>query len=97
MRAKAAVLTITGVLAALGIAAPARAQTDRAASVLHRCNATGAPYPDYVGPYAYAPYYYGYPPDCGSFSVYLAPTFHGYGYPEYRVPGQTKHSAKLSW
>ena len=97
MKAKAIVLAITGMLAVSGIAAPARAQTEQATSNQHKCNPTGASYPGYVGPYAYAPYYYGHLPDCGGSRFYLAPTFYGYGYPEYRVPGQTKRGAKLSW
>ena len=85
MRAIAIVSAIAGALVVLGIAAPAPAQAGG-----YKCNPTGGPYPGYTGPYAYAAYYYGYPPDCGGFSFYLAPTFYGYGYPPYRVPTQHK-------
>jgi len=94
VRATAIVLAITGVLAVSGIAEPARAQAGRSASTQHKCDPTGGPYPGYTGPYAYAAYYYGYPPDCGGFSFYLAPTFHGYGYPEYKVQTQHKRDTK---
>ena len=59
----------------------------------YKCNPIGGPYPGYTGPYAYAAYYYGYPPDCGGFKFYLAPTFYGYGYPEYKV--QTHHKRDM--
>ena len=89
MRAIAIVVAITGALAVSGIAAPAPAQAGR-----YKCDPTGGRYPGYTGPYAYAAYYYGYPPDCGGFSFYLAPTFYGYGYPPYRVPTQHKRDVK---
>lgn len=91
MRAIAVMLAITGALAVSGIAAASQAEQ-------HKCNPTGGRYPGYTGPYAYAAYYYGYPPDCGGISFYLAPTFYGYGYPQYRVPTQRKHGMKgVSW
>jgi hypothetical protein len=89
VRGIAIVLAITGALAVSGIASPAPAQTGR-----YKCDPTGGPYPGYTGPYAYAAYYYGYPPDCGGFSFYLAPTFYGYGYPPYRVQTQHKRDVK---
>jgi hypothetical protein len=91
VRAIAIILAITGALAVSGIAAPAAAQPER-----YKCNPTGGPYPGYTGPYAYAAYYYGYPPDCGGFSFYLAPTFYGYGYPPYRIQTQHKRGTKLN-
>ena len=75
VRAIAIVLAITGALAVSGIAAPAPAQAGR-----YRCDPTGGPYPGYAGPYAYAAYYYGYPPDCGGISFYFAPAYYGYRY-----------------
>jgi hypothetical protein len=90
VRAIAIILAITGALAVSAIAAPAAAQPER-----YKCNPTGGPYPGYTGPYAYAAYYYGYPPDCGGFSFYLAPTFYGYGYPAYRIP--THHRRDTKW
>ena len=75
MRAIAFVLAITGALAMSGIAAPAPAQAGR-----YGCDPAGGPYPGYAGPYAYAAYYYGYPPDCGSISFYFAPAYYGYRY-----------------
>jgi hypothetical protein len=83
------VLAVTGALAVSGIAAPARAEQ-------YKCKPIGGPYPGYTGPYAYAAYYYGYPPDCGGFSFYLAPTFYGYGYPEYKARTQHKRDMKLN-
>ena len=93
MRATTIALAITGALTALGIDVPARAQTERSAPTHHKCDLTGGLYPGFVAPYAYAPYHYGYPPDCGGLSLY-PPTFYGYGYPEYRVPTQHKRDAK---
>ena len=92
MRATMIVLAITGALAVSGIAAPARAQAERSAST-HKCHLTGGPYPGFVGPYAYAPYHYGYPPACEGLSLY-PPTFYGYGYPEYKAQTQHKRDAK---
>lgn len=78
VRAVAIVLAITGALAVSGLVAPAQAQAGR----FVKCDPTGGPYPGYVGPYAYAAYYYGYPPDCGgiSFQFYPAPAYSGYRY-----------------
>ena len=92
VRAIAIVFAISGALVVSGIAVPARAQTGRPAPTHHKCDLTGAPYPGFVGPYAYAPYNYGYPPACEGLSVY-PPTFYGYGYPEYRI--QTPHKRDL--
>jgi hypothetical protein len=86
VRAKAIALAITGALAVSGIAAAAPAQAGR-----HRCDTIGGSHPRYTGPYAYAPYYYGYPADCGGFSFYLAPTFYGYGYPSYFIQESPWH------
>ncbi len=76
MRAIGIVLAIMGLLAVSGMAAPAQAGR------LAKCDPTGGPYPGYVGPYAYAAYYYGYPPDCGgiSFQFYSAPAYSSYRY-----------------
>lgn len=79
MRAIGIVLAIAGALAVSGIAAaPAWAQVGRSV----KCDPTGGPYPGYVGPYAYAAYYYGYPPDCGgiSFQFFSSPAYSGYRY-----------------
>ena len=78
VRAVAIVLAITGAMAVSGLASPAQAQAGR----FVKCDPTGGPYPGYVGPYAYAAYYYGYPPDCGgiSFQFYPAPAYSGYRY-----------------
>ena len=89
MRATTIVLAITGALAVSGIAATARAEQHEQ----HKCNPIGGPYPGFTGPYVYAAHYYGYPPNCGGFSFYLAPTFYGYGYPEYRV--KTQHNRDM--
>jgi hypothetical protein len=83
------VLAVAGALAVSGIAAPTRAEQ-------YKCKPIGAPYAGYRGPYVYAAHYYGYPPDCGGFSFYLAPTFYGYGYPEYKVQTQHKRDIKLN-
>jgi hypothetical protein len=93
VRATTIVLAITGALVVSGIAAPARAQAGRSTSTQHKCDLTGGPYPGFVGPYAYAPYHYGYPPACEGLSLY-PPTFYGYGYPEYRIPTQHKRDMK---
>ena len=98
MRATTIAWAIMGALAASEIDVPARAQTERSAPTRHKCDLTGGLYPGFVAPYAYAPYHYGYPPDCGGISFYLAPTFYGYGYPQYRVPAQHKRSMKgVAW
>jgi hypothetical protein len=79
LKVRGIVLAITGALAVSGIAAaPASAQAGRSA----KCDPTGGPYPGYVGPYAYAAYYYGYPPDCGgiSFQFFSSPAYSGYRY-----------------
>ena len=93
MRATAIVLAITSALVVSGFAAPARAQAGRSASTQHKCDLTGGPYPGFVGPYAYAPYQYGYPPACEGLSLY-PPTFYGYGYPPYIVQTQHKRDVK---
>jgi len=82
VRAIAIVLAITGAVAVSGIAAPALAQAGRLASSPYRCDPNGGPYRGYAGPYAYAAYYYGYPPDCGGLSIsfYFAPGYYGYRY-----------------
>ena len=99
MRAIAIVLAITGALAVSGIAAPEPAQGGRRlASTPSGCDPTGGPYPGYTGPYAYAAYYYGYPPDCGGLTFYFpsAPAYYGYRYsgPRYvhhRYHGWQRH------
>jgi hypothetical protein len=94
VRAIASALVITGALVLSGIAVPTRAQTGQSVPTQnHKCDVTGGPYPGFVRPYAYEPYHYGYPPDCGGFSVY-PPTFYGYGYPEYQVPTRHKRDMK---
>jgi hypothetical protein len=93
VKAMPIVLAIAGALAVSGIAVSARAQTERSAPTHHKCNLTGGPYPGFVGPYAYAPYQYGYPPDCKGLSLY-PPTFYGYGYREYRVPTRHKRDTE---
>ena len=37
-------------------------------------------YDGYAPPFAYAPYYYGYPADYGGTSIYFAPAYYGYRY-----------------
>jgi hypothetical protein len=71
VRAIAIVLAITGALVVSEIAAPAPAQAERLAPTSQGCDTTGGPYPGYMGPGAYAAYYYGYPPDCGGFSIFI--------------------------
>jgi hypothetical protein len=82
VRALAIVLAISGGLAVSGIGASAPAQAGRLASTQSKCNPSGGPYPGYTGPYAYAAYYYGYPPDCGGLTFYFpsAPVYYGYRY-----------------
>jgi hypothetical protein len=74
VRAIAIVLAITGALAVSGLASPAPAQAGR-----YKCDPNGGPYPGYTGPYAYAAYYYGYPPDCGGLSFYFPSASAYYG------------------
>jgi hypothetical protein len=69
---------VSAITGVLAIAAPARAEQ-------YKCNPFVGPYPGYT---AYAP------SDCGGFRFYLAPTFHGYGYPEYRVQTPHKRAVK---
>jgi hypothetical protein len=81
VRATAIVLAITGVLAVSGIAAPAPAQAGRLTSTPQRCDPTGGPYPGYTGPGAYVAQIYGYPPDCGGFTIYFpvnSPAYYTY-------------------
>ena len=92
MRAIRIVLAIAGALAVSGIAAaPASAQAERSV----KCDPTGGPYPGYVGPYAYAAYYYGYPPDCGgiSFQFFPAPAYSGYRYSRPRYVYRRHHAS----
>jgi hypothetical protein len=80
VRAMAIVLAIAGALAVSGVAAPA--QAGRLASAPNGCDPSGGPYRGYAPPYAYAAYYYGYPPDCGGRSIYFyfAPANYSYRY-----------------
>ena len=82
MRGVAIVLAITRALALSGIAAPVAAQAGRIASTPYGCDPSDGSYPGYAPPYAYAAYYYGYPPDCGDTSIYFyfAPAYYGHRY-----------------
>src|ERR1700746_3035451 len=95
VRGIAIVLAITGSLAVSGIAAPAPAHAGRLASTPYGCHPSHGPHPGYAQPYAYAAYYYGYPPDCGGTSIYFyfAPAYYGYRYgdPRYWHRGWHRH------
>ena len=78
VRAIAIVLAITGALAFSAIDAPEPAQAGRLVSTPYGCDPSGGPYPGYAGPYAYAAYHYGYPPDCGGLSISFPVYFPAY-------------------
>jgi hypothetical protein len=92
VRRLAIVSAIIGVLALSGVAAPAPAQAGLA-STPYGCDPSGGRYPGYAPPYAYAAYYYGYPPDCGGLGItFYFPSRHdGDRYVEPRYVHHSRH------